>query len=693
MKYSYSWLKEFIPAIQAPKKLADLLTLHAWEVESVENFGDDFILDIAILPNRLSDASGHIGVAREIYSILKIAYPKKTTRFSLPRLNIKERTAQKIKSVISVSIAGKDLCPRYAARAIFGIKVGPSPKWLIKRLNAVGVQSINNIVDITNYVMLETGQPLHAFDYDKLAKNKFGVAEIFVRRAVDKEEIITLDGQERNFSAEDLLIADSVGPLAIAGIKGGMRACISGDTKNIVIEGANFDRRSVYKTAKRLGIDSDAARRFGAGLPASQIPWAVDRVASLITQIAGGYAVGGMVDEGNFRNIPVKVVLFFAKVNSLLGLDLTMKEVIYILKTIGCEISILKNKTLKVVLPVNRLDLTNQEDLIEEIGRLLGYGKIMAQAPKTLSSPAAINDAWFIRNKAKDVLMRSGFTELRAYSFMGDVIASAFGFGAHDLIEIYNPIADDKRYLRPSISPRLVISAVENLKYSDHIGVFEIGNVFEWKKARAAEKEHLSAVRIVKNESNPVDNFRIMKGLINDLLLSLGISDCSWRPIANVFKDRYLFWGHNSSAILEIDGKPIGAVGVLESDISSSFGWPENIVVAEIDFSILREEVSEEHEYRLPSKYPEAVRDIAVLVDISVLVDEVGQEIARIGKNLVRDIELFDYYEGENLPEGKKSLAFHIIYQSDKKTLSGQEIDKLHKKIIKVLTARGWEVR
>ncbi len=693
MKYSYLWLKDFLPYIPQPKKLVDILTMHSWEIEDLKKSGDDWVLDISILPNRMGDASGHLGVAREINSILTIQGVK--NKFVLSKTEFKENRSKQLNKHLSIKVLDGKSCPRYMARAIFNIKVAPSPKWLSDRLISLGVAPINNIVDVTNYVLLETGQPLHAFDYDKLAKNLKGKAEILVRKASDKEKITTLDGQNRILSSSNLVIADKTGPLAIAGIKGGVRGGISSETKNIVIEAANFDPIIVYKTSKQLNIETDAARRFAAGLPKAQIPLALDRAIYLMSQIAGGTVVGGVIDTAGGKQSNVAIPLSLSRTNSLLGTKLSVQQIRSILAAIGCNIKLISKESFRVIPPAQRLDLVNDQDLIEEIGRLHGYEKIKAEAPKILAHAPEINIARLNRNKVKDFLVKAGFIELRTYSFVGDALAAAFGLESEKLVELSNPIAEDKKFMQPMIIPRLVSASADNFKYTDELNIFEISNIFERSSNKLNEQEHLAIVRAIKNSDDILSNFRIVKGTVNDMLAALGLSEVIWRPADTVFKNRdnYMFWSVSSSAILEVDGRNIGVVGILRQDISAGFSWPHNIVAVEINFSQLVQESSEEHEYRLPSKYPEAVRDIAVLVDNNTLVDEVGSEIARVGKSLIRDIELFDYYEGENLPEGKKSLAFRVIYQSQTRTLSGKEIDDMHKNIITALSVRGWEVR
>ncbi len=694
MKYSYAWLQDFIRPLPSPEKVADMLTMQVWEVEDVIRSGSDKVLDIAVLPNRMSDASGHAGVAREIFALLSASQPKTKRVFVLPPTRINEDGKRIAQKYLRVTVASPALCPRYSAKVVFGVTVGSSPKWLAQRLIRLGVQPINNIVDITNYVMLETGQPLHAFDYDKLARGKDGRVEIVVRTAVRKESIVTLDGVTRVLSATDLVIADRIKPLAIAGIKGGMGAGISKETRNIIFEAATFDRAAIYRSSKTLGIETDASKRFSAGLSPHAVPFALARAAYFASVIAHGKVLKGVVDNKSFIQPPRIIRISLAKINGVLGTTLSAVEVRKILESVGCRIRGVKNDFI-VTVPDMRLDLILPEDLIEEVGRIWGYDRIKSAAPFVHALVPNHEENRIVRDKIKDALVRSGFTEIRTHAFVGETIVKAFDLDRKSLVEVENPIAEDKKYMRPLIAPRFLLTAAENLKYRDSVAVFESGHIFEQSGKNIDEKEHIAVARVVKNSSDIPANFRLVKGALSDLLQTSGLSDVAWHPLSVSIDNSpvYKGWDVANTAVLEVAGKSIGVVGVLDADVALSFGVPGNTVIAELVFSAIARLSQEEHEFRMPSKYPEAVRDIAVLVDGGTLVDEVADEIARVGKSLVRDVEMFDYYEGEELPGGKKSLAFHIVYQSDTKTLTGEEVDTVYKKIVQAMMAHGWEIR
>ncbi len=694
MKYSYAWLQDFIRPLPSAEKIADMLTMQAWEVEDVIKSASDTILDIAVLPNRMSDASGHVGVAREVFALLSTLQSKTKRVFTLPPTRISEDNKRAVQKYLRVTVASPALCPRYSAKVVFGVTVGPSPKWLAQRLIRLGVQPINNIVDITNYVMLETGQPLHAFDYDKLARGKDGRVEIMVRTAVRKESIVTLDGVTRILSASDLVIADRIKPLAIAGIKGGMGAGISKETKNIVFEAATFDRAAIYRSSKSLGIETDASKRFSAGLSPHAVPFALARAAYFASTIGRGKVLKGVVDSKNFIHSSRIIRISLAGINGILGTTLSAVEVRKILQSIGCQIRNVKNDFI-VTVPDMRLDLVLPEDLIEEVGRVWGYGRIQSTAPSVHALVPRHEESRIVRDRIKDSLVRSGFTEIRTHAFVGETIVKAFDLDKKSLAEVENPIAEDKKYMRPLIIPRFLLTAAENLKYRDGIAVFESGHIFERLGKNIDEKEHIAAARIVKNSTDIPENFRFVKGALSDLLQASGLSDVAWHPLSVSIDNSSVYkgWDVANTAVLEVAGKSVGVVGVLDADVASSFAVPDNTVIAELVFSAIVRLSQEEHEFRTPSKYPEAIRDIAVLVEGGTLVDEVADEIARVGKSLVRDVEMFDYYEGEELPGGKKSLAFHIVYQSDTKTLTGEEVDIVHKKIVQAMTMRGWEIR
>ncbi len=692
MLYSYNWLQSFFyKKLPTPKKLAALLTGHFAEVEGVKREGRDFILDVDVRPNRASDCFSHIGVAREIAAILDY-------KIQIPVLKLKEDKELKTKEIVSIMVkSGRD-CPRYTARVIKDIKVGPSPKWLQERLGACGLGSVNNVVDVANYIMLETGQPLHLFDFDKIQGREKNLGhnsqrkEIIVRRGKKGEKILTLEGEEYELDKDILIIADPVSPLAIAGIKGGKKAEIDEDTKNIVLESANFNPRLIRAGSRKIDLKTDASWRFEHGIDPNLTETAIDRAAGLIQKLSGGRVAAGVVDFYPKKAVAKKIKLNLVRLNNLLGIDIPKKEVIAILKRLGFKAKSQKagagrtgqTTILEVEVPTFRLDVLIAEDLIEEVGRIYGYEKIPPQFPTAALIPPKRNLALFWENRAKDILSGIGFNEVYNYSFISQRDVDIFQF--KNVVELENPISADFRYLRPSLIANLLKDIQKNQSFFKTIRVFELGRVFE--SPLPNEKRMLAGAMTG-------DVFFEAKGAVESLLNKMGISDAwydDYRPKPE--EGGLSMWHQTRRAEVKIGERKIGFLGEVCRRVLDKLGINGRVVVFDIDFEKLEKLASEEQEYRPISKYPAAIRDLAVLVPIEVKVVDILNKINAAGGELVNDVDLFDIYEGDEIPQGKKSLAFHIIYQSSERPLSSKEIDSIQREIIQSLEEEPeWEVR
>ncbi len=671
MKFSYNWLQSFFKKkLPKPEKLADTLSMHSFEVESVEKAGQDWVLNIDVLPNRASDCFSHLGIAREIAAITN---PK----FQIPNSKPKEDRSLRAKDFISIEVKSIQACPRYTASIITDVKVDSSPKWLRERLEVCGLQSINNIVDITNYVMLETGQPLHAFDGGKLGGKKLSV-----RFAREREKITTLDEEKYELDKNILVIADIRKPVAIAGIKGGKGSEISKSTKIVVLESANFSPKVIRRASKSIDLKTDASLRFEQGLDPNLTEAAVNRAAFLMQEIAGGKVAQGLADVYPKKVVPRKVKLDLAYVDKLLGTEISKKRVVEILKSLGFRIS----KLNVVEIPTQRLDINIPEDLIEEIGRIEGYDKIQPVFPFASLVPAKKNLALFWENLSKDILKETGFTEVYNYSFISEKDKEIFGNG--NLTELENPTSEDLKFLRPSLIINLLKNVAKNQRSFSEIKIFELGKIFRKAKGKLEEKRMLTGV-------TTGEAFYQAKGVVDLLLSRLGISGIRYEEYQPTPEESKLsIWQPKKCAEVKIDNVEIGFLGEISEKTLQSIKIKNKVVVFDIDFENLAELASEEHEYRPLSRYPAAVRDLAVLVPLTTRVEEVLNKIETAGGAISKDIDLFDIYEGEALPEGKKNLAFRIIYQTKDHTLTSKEIDEVQNKIIKTLEKNQlWEVR
>jgi phenylalanyl-tRNA synthetase beta chain len=674
MVFSYNWLQSFFQKkLPRPEKLAEVLTMRFAEVEEIKKEGKDFTLNMDIKPSRASDCFSHLGIAREIAALLNLKY-------AVPDAKLVENKKTKSKELVSIEVKNKAACPRYTARVVTDIKVGSSPKWLRERLVSCGLRPINSVVDIANYVMLETGQPLHAFDADKLEGRK-----IIVRFAKDREKIITLDGQKFDLDSSVLVIADGKKPVAIAGIKGGKLPEIDRKTKVIVLESANFYPQIVRKSSRKLNIRTDASLRFEHGIDPNLTEFAADRAAFLVHKIAGGKVAQGLVDVYPKRIGPrtIKLDLDFAE--RLLGIKIPEREARNILESLGFKTKALNQKILSVEAPTRRLDVSIPEDLIEEIGRIHGYDKIPSLFPVSSLIPAKKNLKVFWENMVKDILKEAGFAEVYNYSFFGKKEAVLFGHKEKELIEVENPLSQEYRYLRASLIPNLLKNVEKNFRDFQQIKIFELSKVF---RSPSSEKRHLAGL-ILGGE------FQYLKGTIDLLLEKLGLNEVwydEYRPTPEDSKQ--FIWYPKKCAEIKIGSEEIGFLGEISPKILDNLAIKGKVVLFDIDFEKLSELASEEHEYRPVSRFPSATRDIAILVPRDVKVAQVLNKIHDSGKKLIRDVDLFDIYEGEELPQDKKNLAFHVIYQAENRTLSSEEIDRVQGDIIKNLEEEPeWQVR
>lgn len=728
MNFSYNWLQSFFEnKLPNPKKLADVLTLYFSEVEQVKKQDKDFILDIDVRPNRAGDCFSHLGIAREISAIcnLKLNCTGRTRA-------IKEDKEERARDYLSVEIKSQQACLRYTARVILDAKVSFSPKWLRDRLQSCGLKSVNNVVDIANYVMLETGQPLHVFDASKLESDKPSSTissrllsskktlamerkKIIVRFAKEKENIITLDGEKYELNQENLIIADSKKPLAIAGIKGGKDAAVDLNSKFLVLESANFDSHIIRKTSKLIDLKTDASWRFEHGIDPNLTEFAINQAAFLIQKITGGKIAQGLVDFYPKKVLPKKIKLDLDYIERLLGVKIAKKDIINILRKLEFKILDSKSNILNIEVPTFRLDVSIPEDLIEEIGRLYGYEKISPVFPTAALIPPKKNLDIFWEDIIKDILKEAGFSEVYNYSFIAGApeekkaIPSTFisgkdiqfpFFPLSELIELENPLSLDYRYLRPSLLLNLLKDVQKNQRNFPEIKIFELGKIFKKLKKRESKVKNTSQnSRIVEKKMisgvMTGEAFYQLKGVIDLLLNKLGVSNIWYDSYHPTPQDSQLsIWHPVRCAEIKVNFEEIGFLGEISPGILDFFKIKGSITAFDIDFENLSKLASKEHEYRPIPKYPAAIRDLAVLVPREIKVEDVLNKIELAGGYLIRDIDIFDIYEGEELPEGKKNLAFHIVYQAEDRALTSEELDEIQNKIIQTLEKEiEWQVR
>lgn len=680
MKFSYNWLKEYLDFNLSPEKLAEILTLHSFETVVLKKLKNDTVLDIDILPNRFSDASSHWGIAREIKALLLILRGEK---HSLK--NPKTISVGKSKNSLNIEIKDSTLCPRYSAALIKDIKVGPSPKWLKEKLSACGVGSINNIVDITNFVMLELGQPIHAFDYDKINE------KIIIRKACEGEEIETLDGKKYILDEEILVIADKDSALALAGIKGGRKAEITAKTKNILLESAYFERRQTYLSAKKLKIESDAARRFSAGFDNQLSLHALFRAAYLLIQETGS-KVEDWSDINFCEKKVKKIKLTLANLNQFIGKKILADKIKRTLIALGCQIEQLIQGELKVTIPNFRKDLEISEDLIEEIARMEGYANLLSRLPSLPLAPVNPQAEEICQEKIRNILRGAGFSEVYNYSFISEDWAESLEKNGKNWLYLKKPISERFAILRPNLLGGLLANIKQNLKYNKNIRLFEIGKVFHSANLKTQgneeitvdnsvlEKNRLCLVLSLAND----DSLFELKGMVELVLKGLGINNF-WFKEAD---EENISFNQATLADIKIDEEVVGHLGKINPSLLNLIGLKQSAVGAFLDMDKILHFSRAEYQYQPPSKYPAVLRDLAILVDHKTKFSEILNIIESLNIKFLQDVDLFDIYESGNLSQGKKSLAFHILYQSKDRTLSDNEVNKEHRKIEKALEKR-----
>lgn len=658
MIISYNWLKTYFKKdLPTPEKVADILTFSVFEIESIEEKGADTLIDVKVLPDRAHYALCHRGIAKELAAAINedIVPP-----------SYKETTTGKTAS-LQIKIENSADCRRYIGRRVENVAVGPSPKWLVERLESIGQRSINNIVDIANYVMFDINQPLHAFDADKVK------GAIQIRRAKEGEIITTLDKKEVTLESDTLIIADDEGPLAIAGIKGGNRAEVDVRTRHIILESANFDPTLIRKTAERLGIKTDASKRFENNLSPELPKLAVDEFSALIHDTNPEARFGDIVDEYPMRYEVTPVVVRVADISSRLGISISEDDVVSILKRLGTDVERKGGGELVVTPPFYRLDMCIPEDIVEEVGRLYGYDKIEEKLPPQSDAQPIINKQFYWEYKIRSFFAEHGFSEVITTSFRetGD-------------IEIEKPLAADKKFLRTDLTKNIESSLSVNLLNAPLFGlkevrIFEIGKVFD----KSGERMSLCAGIAGQKGKKEKSINELIRETRDNLVAFLGA------PIQTVCTV------DDSGGIILLGGKPIGSI----NNVDGIFELNLDVVIEilpepkEWDVTIQKNEGTI---FKPFSLYPFIVRDIAVFVPQAIGEGDVWTVIEKaLDKAFLVRHDLFDVFE-KKFPDGssKKSYAFRLVFQANDRTLTDEEINQLMTPVTDSLNSNtDWHVR
>lgn len=661
MKYSYNWLKELSGTKLSPEKMADLLTMRAFEFEEMKKEGKETQLVFDVLANRGHDALSHIGMAREICAV-------EGRKFN-PTFNVGSALTLNV-GKLRIEIKDKNLCSRYIGAILENIEVKSSPKWMQERLLVSGVKPINNIVDITNYVLLETGQPLHAFDAKRVSEGStFGIA---VRRAKKGEKIQLLDEKEYALNEDNLVIADSEKALALAGVMGGFESGITDETSSIVLESANFDPVSIRKTRVQHALGTESSYRFERDIDPNLAETAALRAIELIKQFGGKNArVAAYSDVYPKKIKPWSVRLDINYVKSLLGENIPDKKIRNILEILGIGVKTQKN-IFNCEIPTIRLDLKTQEDLIEEIGRIFGYENIPAKAPCVELQMPMRNEKIILEDKLRDILIGSGFSEVMNYSFYSADDIEKCGLGIEGHYEVANPMNPEQQYMRTTLIPGILKNVELNLKNFEKFSIFEIGRIYLNPNAKMPDEKNMLAGALV-NEADKKDIFFELKGKIEALFETLLLEVEFVEP-----KIAGSICHPKRSAVIKTKDKIIGYICEINSQILNEYKIKTRVAAFELNVEDMLGLVSFQKEYKAISKFPSVKRDISMFVGEKTKYADIESKIYSAGGKMVLGVELFDIFEKEN----EKSLALRVEIGSREKTLASAEIDGVMKNIV-----------
>ncbi len=631
----------------------------------------DYLLDVDVTPNR-PDCFGILGIARDIAA-------DANSKFQRPLVKLEE-SIKSVKDTIKVSIHDSDKCPRYTARFIGNVEVKPSPLWLVRRLQQIGIRPINNIVDITNFVMMETGQPLHAFDYGLIEGH-----EIQVRCADDGEMFTTLDGKKHTLNSDNLLICDNAKSVALAGIMGGQNSEVSDKTVNVLLESAYFDPVNVRRSAKSLGISTESSKRFERGVDPNGVDYALDRAAQLIAELASGEVAKGIADEYPKQIRPITLSLRPGRVKLLLGVEVPTITIKTVLSNLGFGVD--GDDVLAVVVPTFRPDVTREADLIEEVGRVYGYDNIPADFSAVVQQNAPVHEMQQTEALVKTTLAGFGFSEVVTYNLVSK--KSALLFASEDQhVYLINPLSEDLSTLRPNLLVSLLNSVRWNRNRSiKDLKFFELGTAFSVESERPVEHQRLTGIvtgnlqeKSWRGESSPVD-FYTIKGFVEHLLqrchmpqprfeLQESLSVCS------------------NGLVVYCENEAIGSFGELSTHVLKTFDIEQPVFYFDLDFAPFEKYGAGNTSFEPIPKFPFVHRDLALVVAETVAAQDVLTEVETSAGPLLSNVHVFDVYRGAQVDEGEKSLALGLTFISHERTLKEKEIDKQMAKVLRAMEAK-----
>ena len=643
---------------------------------AIEALGlNDVVFEYEITSNRV-DCFSVVGIEREAAATFGKEFK--------PPVETKTGNAEDVNDYIKVTVKDSDLCPRYCARVVKNIKIGPSPKWMQRRLASVGIRPINNLVDITNYVMEEYGQPMHAYDLDTIADR-----EIIVRKAAKGEKFTTLDGQEREMDESVLMICDGQKSIGIAGIMGGENSMITDDVQTMLFEAACFDGTNIRKSSKKIGLRTDASGKFEKGLDPNNAQAAIDRACQLVEELGAGEVVGGMVDVYGKKKEPVRVPFDQDEINSLLGTNISKEEMIGYFKKIDLEYD---EETNEVIAPTFRHDLFRMADLAEEVARFYGYDNIPTTLPKGEATTGKLSFKLRVEEVARDIAEFCGFSQGMTYSFESPKVFDKLMIPAdsplRQTVEIMNPLGEDYSIMRTtSLNGMLTSLATNYNRRNKNVRLYELGNVYIPKALPLTElpEERMQFTLGMYGDGD----FFSMKGVVEEFFEKVGLHKKeTYDPNAG---KPYLHPGRQANIIY--DGKVVGYLGELHPDVADAYGIGTRAYVAVIDMPEIVERASFDRKYTGIARFPAVTRDISMVMPKDILVGQVEEVIEKKGVVYLESYALFDLYEGAQIKEGYKSVAYSIVFRAKDKTLEDSEVSESMDRILKALEGMGIELR
>ena len=656
-------------------------------LEEILDLGDT-VLDVGITPNR-ADCLSMIGIAREVAAITG-----KTIKIKAG--DIRE-SAEDINALTSVKIINADLCPRYTARIIKDVKVGPSPVWMKTRLEAVGLRSINNVVDVTNFVMLEMGQPLHSFDFRFLEEGR-----IVVRKSNLDEEFISLDGKSRKLDADTLLICDGVKPVAIGGIMGGLNSEVKDDTSVVFLESAYFNPSTIRRSARKMAMPTDAAFRFERGIDPEGVLGALNRAATLIASLSGGSICKNYIDEYPMKvQVATDIPLRLSRINAIIGTSIKSEDVVKILQSIGMDIRETEEGRYLVTPPTYRVDITREVDLIEEVARLYGYDRVPVTLPNVSVAEMTAIGRLDLEERIRCLLTGNGYNEVVNYSFITPLSINYLCLKENDercrLVHIKNPLVEDQSVMRTT----MVFGLIDTLKKNANNGcvnlkLFEMGRTFLSRgEGKLPEERNILAGLLsgiisedLWNSKRNVDFYDI-KGCIANIFFDLKIDNCQYRS-----ENPETFLHQGKSCNIYLNDRKIGYAGELHPDVQDKMDLKINSYIFEIDLDALAAYNACGITYKEISKYPAVTRDVAFVVGSGVETDHMLDIVLRQKEDLLENVVVFDIYTGKGLAEETKSLGLRFSYRAPDKTLTDVEVNNVHEKIVRnTIELTGAKVR